>query len=231
MASRRAFVRSRYASLSISRGFRGNARNSQRGVNTKLTPYSFGDQRTVSSTGQTTRFDQSFAEKGAFSSSVARRSQARLALHSQRSLFRSQGTNTKSVSELLPTTGSLAAVFPLLTRAQFALRLRTTCLPRIVSTQYVNDFRSVKPSSALLRPFRRRRRRRLIHARRRKAERRRKLPRLQPVHRVTPSYLQRDLRTLRATRVHAPASEEAHYAFAGSISRLIAFYRSRGLLN
>jgi len=105
-----------------------------------------------------------------------------------------------------------------------SLRLRSTFLPRLG--------RSFTHPSSLryARPTRRRGRRRYFIARRSKRERRRKLPRLKPVHRFIPSYLQRERRTLRGRRLYAPSSEERRYPFRGPAAHLFTFYRSRGRL-
>lgn len=59
-------------------------------------------------------------------------------------------------------------------------------------------------------------------------ERRRRTPRLRPVHRYTPSHLQRDVNTLRVRRIATP-SDGLAYPFRLSHAALRSFYRSRGL--
>lgn len=122
-----------------------------------------------------------------------------------------------------------------------AVRLRKSLLPSLPSSVFkrpqkrasaatslyaVND----KPKLSFIkkRSGKRKRRRRFRRSRRIKLARIRKFPRLKPVHRRFPSYLQRDLRTLRATRVHEPRPEERFYAFRGSASQVSSFYSSRG---
>jgi hypothetical protein len=105
-----------------------------------------------------------------------------------------------------------------------SLRLRSLFLPRLG-----RNFSNV-PSLRYARPTRRRTRLRYFVARRVKRERRRKLPRLKPVHRFIPAYLQRERRTLRGRRLRAPSSEERRYSFRGPAAHLFTFYRSRGRL-
>ncbi len=116
---------------------------------------------------------------------------------------------------------SLNTQFRHLIKASLSLRLRSSLLPRLSIT--LNG----RSSNGFHRPFLRSRRRRYLRSRRFKTLRRRKLPRLRPVHRYTPSYLQRDFRTLRATRVHSPTTESVVFPFRGSLAQVEAFYRSR----
>lgn len=105
-----------------------------------------------------------------------------------------------------------------------SLRLRSSFLPRLSRSS------TTETSLRYSRVTRRRARTRYLVARRSKRERRRKLPRLKPVHRFLPSYIQRERRTLRARRLRSPASEERRYPFRGPASHLFTFYRSRGRL-
>jgi hypothetical protein len=111
-----------------------------------------------------------------------------------------------------------------------ALRLRTSLLPRrprrFFDENQARGRRSI--SSRLSFSGRRKRRRRLRRQINTKHDRQRKALRFQPVHRAFPSYLQRDLRTLRAVRVAVPSPEDGIYPFRASPARVLSFYRSRG---
>jgi ribosomal protein S4 len=116
-----------------------------------------------------------------------------------------------------------------------ALRLRASFLPRVRRDSRHNRITNSSiqgerlPSSATyIRPFRRTTERRFRANRRSKNDRRRKRRRLAPVHRLFPNYLQIDLRTLRATRIYAPSSEDVYYPFRASLAQVRTFYRSRG---
>ncbi len=101
-------------------------------------------------------------------------------------------------------------------------RLRSSFLPRrAVTNRQKYNYTRFSRRQALVR---------FDLTRRTKIERRRKFIRLQPVHFITPSYLQRDFRTLQSILVHRPTSEEIAFPFRGSISQVESFYRSRGIL-
>jgi len=104
-----------------------------------------------------------------------------------------------------------------LLRLRFALRLRKAFLPRVAGLAYRRTTTSPRA-----------RRRRLLLARRAKAERRRKIPRLRPVHRIIPTFLHRDFRTLRAVRLHFPTPEESVFSFRSSLLQISSFFRTRG---
>ncbi len=119
-----------------------------------------------------------------------------------------------------------------------ALRLRSSFLPRVRidlrpsrhngNSDFSAQSERISGSSLYVRPFRRAIERRFRANRRSKNDRRRKRRRLVPVHRLFPTYLQRDLRTLRATIIHSPNSEEVYYPFRASLAQVRTFYRSRG---
>ena len=127
--------------------------------------------------------------------------------------------NAEATDFSVPNSG-LSDSFYYLLKASLSLRLRASLLPRVVLS-------APRSSGVFHRPFLRSRRRRYLRSRRFKSLRRRKISRLRPVHRYTPSYLQRDFRTLRAIRVHAPTTESVVFPFRGSLAQVEAFYRSR----
>jgi len=105
---------------------------------------------------------------------------------------------------------------------RLAIRIRSSFLPRLGSSnRYKQNYVRASRRQALLR---------FNFTRRTKVERRRKFLRLQPVHFIRPSYIQRDFRTLQAILVHIPVSEELSFPFRGSVKQVEAFYHSRGIL-
>ncbi len=146
----------------------------------------------------------------------------RLGFHTAQREFDSlDSLSVSSTSDRAYSNSVVSSQFRHLLKASLSLRLRASLLPRI------STLSGSRSSGGFHRPFLRSRRRRYLRSRRFKALRLRKLPRLRPVHRYIPSYLQRDFRTLRAIRIHSPNSESVVFPFRGSLAQVEAFYRSR----
>ena len=64
---------------------------------------------------------------------------------------------------------------------------------------------------------------------RKKRKKRKKSPRLRRVHWYIPSYVHFNFISLETTMIHAPLPKEIYFSFKGSLSKLHAFYRSRGI--
>ncbi len=118
----------------------------------------------------------------------------------------------------------------------YALRLQKTQLPSVIrlrkavhsqrfNTQEEKSFR--KQFSSYYRPYRRSVMVRFMNKRRKKIIRRRKIVRLKNIHFFIPSYMQRDLRSLRAIKIQTPSQEEIYHSFRGSLAKVYSFYSSR----
>jgi ribosomal protein S4 len=141
-------------------------------------------------------------------------------------------SNFQTIVARLSTTKSFTPdglkQFRHLLKVWLALRLRASIFPRLRSVSFFSG-PSASTFSQYVRPSRRKNLRRFRITRRIKVERRRKLIRLQAIHILFPSYLQIDLRTLRATKISEPTNDELFFPFLGSVAQVQAFYRSRGI--
>lgn len=68
---------------------------------------------------------------------------------------------------------------------------------------------------------------RFFRRRRYRIRRRRRYPRIKSTHRYFPSYLQRDLRTLRSVKINNPTTDEIFSGFRLSAAKIYSYYKSR----
>ena len=166
----------------------------------------------------------------AFSSGIGFPKSERIRRNGEKDKFSNQNTSISVFTASNPVTlNSSVAQQPIFVRKLrnylkliLAIRIRSSFLPRLTFTgrQKQNYARSSRRQALV----------RFNFTRRTKIERRRKFVRLQPVHFIRPSYIQRDFRTLQAVLVHTPTSEEIPFPFRGSLNQIETFYHSRGIL-